>query len=87
MKNLILAVSFTLLVSCSTTHNHYHNNEDEYVRQEVLNHSYIDNGDHIFVIVKHRNNLNKHQRQKLRHWCNRNYRHHKKRVKCQFVLG
>lgn len=88
MKNLLLALSIILLVSCTTTHNHYHKNDDnQYVRKEVIHHSYVDRGDHIVVLVKHKNKLNKHQRHRLRKWCNSHYKHHKKRVSCQFVLG
>ena len=33
------------------------------------------------------NKLSKSQRQRIRRWCHRHYGHHRKRIKCQFVLG
>ena len=88
MKSLLLAVGFFLLTSCSTTHNHYHQNDDNaYVQSEVINHSYHHQGDHIVVVIKHRHNLTKAQRQRIRRWSHRHYGHHRKRIKCQFVLG
>ena len=90
MRSLLLALCIGFLTSCTTTHthNHYHNeNDDDYFRTEVINHSYHDRGDHIVVIVKHRHNLTKKQRQRLRRSCHRHYKHHRKRIKCQFVLG
>ena len=87
MKNFLLAAGIICLTSCTTTHNHYHQNDDAYVRSEVINHSYQNQGDHIVVVVKHRHNLSKSQRQRIRRWCNRHYGHHRKRIRCQFVLG
>ena len=89
MKSLLLAVGFVLLTSCTTTHNHYHQNDDNnYVQSEVLHH-YVQHHhhDHIVVMVKHRHKLSKSQRQRIRRWCHRHYGHHRKRIKCQFVLG
>ena len=90
MRSILLVFSIALLTSCSTTHthNHYHeNNDDDYFNHEVLNHSYHDKGDHIVVIVKHRHNLTRKERHRLRRWCHRHYGHHRKRIRCQFVLG
>ena len=88
MKSLLLAVGFILLTSCTTTHNHYHPNDDNYVQSEVVHH-YVQHhhNDHIVVMVKHRHKLTKAQRQRIRRWCHRHYGHHRKRIKCQFVLG
>ncbi len=90
MKSFLLVLCIGFLTSCtaSHTHNHYHHqSDDDYFRNEVVNHSYHDRGDHIVVVVNHRHNLTKKQRQRLRRWCNRHYGHHRKRIKCQFVLG
>ena len=88
MKSIIIALSLFILTACSTTHNHYHiSNDDAYFHHEVSKHSHIDKGDHIVVVIKHKRKLNKKQKQRLRHWCHRHYKHHKKRIKCQFVLG
>ena len=91
MKSLLFVLCMFLLKSCTTTHNHYSdpntNRNNNYVNQEVINHHYYDRGDHIVVIINHRHRLTKSQRQKLRRWCHRHYGHHRKRIKCQFVLG
>ena len=88
MKIILLVLGMMILTSCSTTHNHYHNpNDDIYVQEEVMHHSYHDYGDHIVVVVKHRHRLNKGQRHKIKRWCHRHYGHHRKRIRCQFILG
>ena len=90
MKSFLLILCIGFLTSCTAnhTHNHYHNQtDDDYFSNEVVNHSYHDRGDHIMVVVNHRHKLTKSQRHRLRRWCNRHYGHHRKRIKCQFVLG
>ena len=88
MKKLLLVLIISFLTSCTATHNHYHYpDNDNYVESEIVNHSYTDYGDHIVVLVKHRHNLNKHQRQRLRKWCRHHYRHHSKHIKFKFILN
>jgi len=87
MKIFLISLSLIFLVSCSVTHNHYIDDDNAYAKYEIVKHSYVDNSNHIVVIIKHRHHLNKHQKQRLKRWCNRHYGHHKKRIKCQFVLG
>ena len=88
MRNLLLAFSVILLVSCTTTHNHYHlDNDNEFAQSKILKHYHHDKGDHIVVVVKHRHGITKAEKKRLRNWCHRHYKHHRKRVKVQFVLG
>ena len=89
MRNILIAFTIVLLSSCTTTHNHYHtnNNDNDFAQSEIINHSHHDRGDHIVVVVKHRHGLTKTERRRLKNWCHRHYKHHRKRVKVQFVLG
>ena len=48
MKNFLISLSIMFLVSCSVTHhNHYTNDDDAYVRYEVVNHSYVNHNDYL----------------------------------------
>ena len=89
MYVLVFAVGIALLSSCSTTHNHHHYGQSaDRIMQDhrIVHHDYIDYGDHIQVIVKHRPHLTRHERQRIRRWCNRHYGHHKKRISYKFVI-
>ena len=86
MNTILLALSLTLLTSCSTTHHHHHYNDTIMKDYRIVNHHFVDHGDYIEVVVKHKPHLTKHERQKLRKWANIHYKHHKKRIHCKFVV-
>ena len=52
----------------------------------IVHHDYIDYGNHIQVIVKHRPHLTKYERKRIKRWCHRHYGHHKKRISYKFVI-
>ncbi len=87
MYILLITLLCVLLNSCSVTHNHYINDDNKYVEYEIINHSYVDNVDHIVIVVKHRHHLKRHQKQRLKRWCHKHYRHHKKKIRYKFILN
>jgi len=89
MNTIIFAVAIALLSSCSTTnhHHHYGQQEDRIMDdRRIVHHNYVDYGDHIQVIVKHRPHLSKQERKRIKRWCHRHYGHHKKRISYKFVI-
>ena len=88
MKSIILLLTISFLASCTAAHNHYHYpDNDNYIQNEIMNHSYVDYGNHIVVLVKHKHKLNKFQKQRLRKWCRNHYKHHNKQIKYKFILS
>ncbi len=86
MKNILIILSVLFIsTSCAVTHNYYAV-DDNYIKNEVIDHSFIDKGSHLLVIVKHKHQLNKRQKQKIRRWCHKHYHHHKKKIKFKFVI-
>ena len=85
MNTILLALSLIFLTSCSTTH-HHHYNDNIIKDHKIVNHHFIDRGDYIEVVVKHKPHLTKAERQRLKKWAHRHYKHHKKRVQCKFVI-
>ena len=89
MSTLLLASALAFLSSCSTTHHHHHyGHQEDRIMQDhrVVHHDYIDYGDHIQVIVKHKPRLTKQDRKRIKKWCRHHYRHHKKRIAYKFVI-
>lgn len=86
MINILIVLITVFITSCSVAHNHYHV-KDEYINNKIVNHSFIDRGDHIIVIVKHRYKLKKYQKKRLKYWFNKHYKHHRKYIKYKFILG
>lgn len=95
MKSIFLLLIISFLTSCSATHNHYHypdhkknkNHVKKHRYNEFMNHSYMDYGSHIVVIVKHKHKLSKNERQKMKKWCRNHYKHHNKQIKFKFILN
>ena len=88
MNTLLCAITIVLLTSCSTTHNHHHYNNDPIVKDHrIVHHDYIDYGDHIQIIIKHRPHLTKKDRQRIKRWCHRHYGHHRKQMRFKFVIA
>ena len=99
MYRIIYILVILLLSSCSTSnqnhqghkhnqkHNHKHpHDHGKLNHHKVINHNHIDRGDHIQIIIKHRPRLSKFERKQIRKWCRSHYKHHKKPIKCKFVV-
>jgi hypothetical protein len=67
MNTLIFSAAIALLSSCSTTHHHHYGQNQDRIMEDrrIVHHDYVDYGDHIQVIVKHRPPLSKQERKKL----------------------
>ena len=88
MNTLLCAITIVLLSSCSTTHNHRYYNDDLIIQDHrIVNHDYIDYGDYMQIIVKHRPHLTKQEKQRIKNWCRRHYGHHKKQLRFKFVIA
>ena len=86
IKNILIVLSVLFIsTSCTVSHNHY-TVDDNYIKNEVIDHSFIDKGNHLIIIMKHKHQLNKRQKQKIRRWCQKHYHHHKKRIKFKFIV-
>ena len=72
-------------------HNHHHDNHHHkhggFQHHMVINHDYIEYGDHILVIIKHRPHLSNKERKKIKKWSHNHYRHHNKPVKFKFIVS
>jgi hypothetical protein len=87
MRHLFLAITIVLLSSCSTTHHHYDNDHKGFATHpKVLDHEYIDKGDHILVIIKHKPKLSKQERKRIRRWCRKHYGHYNKKMRFKFNI-
>jgi hypothetical protein len=86
MRYLFLAITIVLLSSCSTTHHHHYDNEDKQMiaHPKILDHEYIDKGDYIVVIIKHKPKLSKQDRKRIKHWCRKHYGSHNKKMRFKF---
>ena len=91
MYHIIYVLILVLLTSCSTSnhthqshkHKHHHG---QLQHHKVINHNHIDRGDHIQIIIKHKPKLSKFERKQIRKWCRMHYKHHRKPIKCKFVV-
>ena len=96
MYHIIYVLFLVFLTSCSTSnhshqphkhkHNHKHHHHGQLQHHKVINHNYIDRGDHIQIIIKHKPRLSKFERKQIRKWCRMHYKHHRKPIKCKFVV-
>ena len=89
MKILFFAAAIGFLSSCSTTHHHhYHGEQENKIMQDhrIIHHDYIDHGDYIQVIVKHKPRLTKSEKKRIKRWCRHHYKGHKKRIAYKFVI-
>ena len=94
MYHFLYVLILVLLTSCSTSnhtqqphkHNHKHHHHGKLQHHKVINHNHIDRGDHIQIIIKHKPRLSKFERKQIRKLCRMHYKHHKKPIKCKFVV-
>ena len=93
MYHIIYVLILVLLTSCSTSnhthqsHKHKHkHHHGQLQHHKVINHNHIDRGDHIQIIIKHKPKLSKFERKQIRKWCRMHYKHHRKPIKCKFVV-
>ena len=86
MYIILFVMSLTLLSSCSTTTQH-HRNQSIIHSHRIVQHDYIDYGDYMQIIVKHRPHLTKQEKQRIKNWCRRHYGHHKKQLRFKFVIA
>ena len=82
---LLLFLTYVLFFSCHVTHNHYIN-DIEYANKQNIQFSYLDKGDHIIVIVKHKRKLSYNQKQRLKRWHRKHHKRYKKNIKYKFVI-
>ena len=86
IKNILTIISILFIsTSCTIVNNHY-SVDDKFIQNEIIEHSFIDKGNHLIVIIKHKNQLNKKQKKRIKRWCHKHYHHYKKKIKFKFII-